>query len=280
MRGQLIAVWPETWDSIWGALISTEGVPSDIFCELYRELTQALKEKPSLEQLADIVDSQEQSRDAFKGISSQDLESERAIVSFFEEAHNVIEDVAGREKAFLYSQLLKAFIDKFSLRYELRDPCVLCPTLTGMFAELVRELRSAAEGDAHVSGLLRDFENSLLDVRGDDSDGRIKTAIQKQVNLLEALGARCNGVRSNQLGAICGELASWPHSALRNSLSNLYGFASDYPGIRHAGNPAGALRIIDMKDLIAVSIVLAGFTPYLRDDFDAGTVFWGGAGGN
>ncbi|WP_064747258.1 hypothetical protein [Lysobacter antibioticus] len=256
-------------------MFSTEAVPTDIFCELYRELAQVLRVTPTLEQLADIVDNQDQSREAFKAITSEDLASERRLLIFFEEAHAIISDLAGEAIAGLYVRLLVRFVEKFSLRYQVREPCVLCPTLPGIFSALARDLQRASEEDDHLYALFRDFENALRDLRDDNSDGRIKTIIQKQVNVLEAFGASCSGVRSSQLGAICGEIKSWPHSALRSSLSNLYGFASDYPGIRHAGNPRAALRPIEMKDLIALSVVLAGFTPYLRDNFDPSAVYWG-----
>jgi hypothetical protein len=42
------------------------------------------------------------------------------------------------------------------------------------------------------------------------------------------------------------------------------GFASNYPGIRHGGNAGGKLRDVDMRDLV-MSILLAGFTPYLSE---------------
>lgn len=277
MRGELLGVWSESWLFIWEPLVSQEGVPSDIFCELYRELSQKLRSRPSLEQIADIVDNQTQSLEAFRSITADELSSEQDVVAFFEEAHDVVSDLAGPEIAKSYANLLSAFVEKFSLRYQLREPCVLCPTLPGIFATLFRELRLATRDDAHVSALLKDFDDALRDLRDDVSDGRIKTIIQKQINVLEAVGAACNGVQANQLGTICNELRSWPHNAVRNSLSNLYGFASDYPGIRHAGNPAGALRAIDMRDFIAVSVVLAGFTPYLRDNFSSDAVFWGTA---
>jgi hypothetical protein len=275
MRGELIAVWPEAWGCIWEPLISNGGVPADIFCELYREIVNALRVAPTLEELADIVDSQDQSRDAFKAITPGELVSERKLLMFFEEAHQIVTDLAGDTIAGLYVRLLTEFVEKFSLRYQVREPCVLCPTLPGIFSALARDLQLASGENDHLSALFKEFDDALRDLRDDTSDGRIKTIIQKQVNVLEAFGASCAGVRSNQLGAICGELTSWPHTALRSSLSNLYGFASDYPGIRHAGNPKGALRPIEMKDLIALSVVLAGFTPYLRDNFDPSAVYWG-----
>jgi hypothetical protein len=46
MRGELIGVLSETWREIWLPLIDHEGVPEDIFCELYRALAPALKSQP------------------------------------------------------------------------------------------------------------------------------------------------------------------------------------------------------------------------------------------
>ncbi|MBI2997611.1 MAG: restriction endonuclease subunit S [Deltaproteobacteria bacterium] len=84
-----------------------------------------------------------------------------------------------------------------------------------------------------------------------------------------------------RVGVYCGCVhvsppMSWvTDNAIRASLKNLYGFASDYPGIRHGGTPANAIRVIEMRDMIAMSILLAGFTPYLTDQFNAEVVYRG-----
>jgi hypothetical protein len=62
---------------------------------------------------------------------------------------------------------------------------------------------------------------------------------------------------------------------MKEAIQNLYMFASDYPGIRHAGTPANALRAIEMRDMVSVSILLAGFTPYLSDQLDVETMYPG-----
>ena len=56
---------------------------------------------------------------------------------------------------------------------------------------------------------------------------------------------------------------------------SLYKFTCNYPGIRHAGTPSNALRTIEMRDMVALSILLAGFTPYLTDQFNADAVYRG-----
>jgi hypothetical protein len=275
MRGELVGVWPETWREIWLPLIEHEDVPEDIFCELYRALAPALKNQPSVEALADIIDNPGQSRESFEKTGANDFAGERTIVAFLEAAHSALDDLAGDELSNRYFNLLVGFIDKFSLRYDLRRPCTLCPTLSGVFASLVRDLRVLAGRDAHLDVLMKEFENAVRDLRHDCSDGRIKTCIQKQVNFLEAIGRTAPGVTGTTLGTICNQLGTWPHEKLKEAMKDLYSFASDYPGIRHGGTPANALRAVDMRDMVAMSILLAGFTPYLSNALDADVVYRG-----
>ena len=275
MRGEFIGVWSETWREVWTPLIDQENIPDDIFCELYRELALALKTRLSVEDLADIIDDPAQSREAFEKTRAEDLGGERSLVAFLEAAQPVLDDLGGDLLSNNYFNLLAGFLDKFSLRYDLRRPCTLCPTLPGVFASLVRDLREVAAQDEHLDSLMKEFENAIRGLRTDCSDGHIKTCIQKQVNLLEAIGRACPGVTQTELGGICNQLGTWPHNAIKSSLKSLYGFASDYPGIRHGGTPTNAIRPIEMRDMVALSILLAGFTPYLSDQLDADSMYRG-----
>lgn len=281
MRGEFIGVWSETWRAIWLPLIDQplgedgEDVPEDIFCELYRALEPALLPRPSVEDLADIIDNPVQSREAFEKTSANTFAGERALIGFFESAHDALEELGGDELTNRYFNLLAGFIEKFSLRYDLRRPCILYPTLPGIFASLVRDLRALTNQDPHLDALMKEFEDAVRDLRHDDSDRRIKTCIQKQVNLLEAIGRTFPGVTGTTLGAICDQVGSWPHEKLKVAMKSLYGFACDYPGIRHGGTPAAALRAVDMRDMVAMSILLTGFTPYLENRLSAEAIFGG-----
>ncbi len=236
MRGEFIGVWSETWREIWDDLAAHETATNDLFCELYRELATALKAPPSAQGLADAIDDPVQGRKAFEETTAKDLSGERRLVAFLENAHAILDDLGGDPLANHYFNLLAAFIDKFNLRYDLRRPCTLCPTLSGVFASLLRDLRAVTSHDANLDSLMKEFEDAVRDLRYGCSDGRIKTCISKQFMLLEALGAVCPGVTRATLGDMCDQLESWPHAAIRESLKKLYGFASDYPGIRHGTN--------------------------------------------
>ena len=99
MRGEFIGVWSETWREIWLPLIDHDGVPEDIFCELYRELAQALKDTPSVEALADIIDNRVQSREAFEQTGANDFAGECALVAFLEAAHSALDELAAVSQA-------------------------------------------------------------------------------------------------------------------------------------------------------------------------------------
>ena len=198
-----------------------------------------------------------------------------SLVGFFEAAHEALEELGGDELTNRYFNLLSGFIDKFSLRYDLRPPCMLCPTLPGLFASLIRDLRAITSQETHLDSLMKDFEESVRDLRIDCSDRRIKTSIQKQVNLLEALGRVHPGVKRKTHGEISKQLKNWPHEGVMLALQSLYTFTCDYPGIRHGGTPTSALRAVDMRDMVAMSILLVGFTPYLTHGLNPDVVYRG-----
>lgn len=275
MRGEFIGVWSETWREIWTPLIDQEDVPEDIFCELYRELAPALKAKPSVEDVADIIDNPAQSREAFEQTTSNDLASERALVTFLEEAHTALDELGGDPLSNSYFNVLSLFIEKFSLRYDLRRPCTLSPTLPGIFAGLIRDVERLARSHPNIARRLRDFNEAMHDLRLGQTEGRISTCISKQVMLLESLGSIDVHVSATELAGICRQIESWPHFAVRPALLGLYGFASDYSGVRHGTESEGRKRDLDTRDLIALSVLLAGFAPYLSDAINADHVYRG-----
>jgi hypothetical protein len=281
MRSEFIGVWSETWRDIWHPLIeeplgeNDESAPEDLFCELYRALAPALSPRPSIEDLADIIDNPVQSREAFEATTGSDLCGERALVGFFEAAHDSLEELGGDALTNRYFNLLAGFIDKFSLRYDLRRPCVLCPTLPGMFTGLLRELDALSITDQNTGRRLRDFKEAVQDLRLGPTEGRVSNCIMKQVMFLEAVAAASGQVAGSDLGALCKALEDWPHPAVRQSLLNLYGFASDFPGVRHGTPSSGMKRDIDMRDMVAMSILLAGFTPYLSNLINPDLVYRG-----
>lgn len=367
MRGEFLNVWEDTYREIWAPLADEEGVPNDLFSQLYRELFSALKEPTdgdprliplsdaiqlreafdrailmsgvritlatakvsfeasgatnqenlqerksaaekclavligdvtsaskllsmTLSNLADdpkrraeakaraldaIVNDVSKSREAFKQAQSTEFTGEIALVRFLESAFEIVDDVGGSSLSNRYFNLLSRFIDKYSLRYDLRYPCTLCPTLPGMFSALLRELDSLSTTDQNIDKRLRDFKEAIQDLRMGPTEGRISNCVIKQVMLLEAVAAASGEAAGSDLAALCKALEHWPHPAVRMSLLNLYGFASDFPGVRHGTPSAGMERNIDMRDMVAMSILLVGFTPYLTRGLNPNIVYRG-----
>jgi len=268
MRGDFVGVWSETWREIWLPLVADpigddgERVPEDIFCELFRALAPALSPQPSVEVLADIIDNAAQGREAFEATRASDIVGERALVAFFESAHESVDDLGGDELSNRYFNLLARFIDKFSLRYDLRRPCTLCPTLPGIVTSLVQHVRGTSQADAHLKKLYHEFEEALRDLRYGRTEARIKSCLTKQYILVEGIANVRGGTNGETLGQRCGQ-ASWPHATLRVAAGNIYGFRSNYPGFGHSGNPESVLRDVDDRELVGVSCMLLGVIPYV-----------------
>jgi hypothetical protein len=277
VRGDFVDVWPRIAPDIWSKLRPIADQSRDAYPELYRELESWLTTRVDPPVLADRSSSPERARAAIAATKAHELPSELAAVSFLEAAHGVLSDLdQGRPLATRYLELLGTFIRRYGLRYELRPPCRISPSLAGIFARMMLDLEGATQGDAHLAVLMDDFQHALADLRGGCTDVRIKTCIQKQMNLLEALGASHSGVNQTTLGAISDQIGTWPHTKVKDALKSLYGFACDYPGIRHGGRASSALRRIDMRDLVAMSVLIAGFTPYLTDLVSPQAIYDGG----
>lgn len=311
MRGELIPVWCDTWQGVWRPLSKHPQAPQDLFVELFREFAvrpvvppepptpppeafdadgrlvrpEDVEARQVYEAARDTFEDQLSKYDdaitgkgsaiAFRRFFVETIKTERAAVELLENANNVIDGFGVDALRNQYFVLVEQFLNKYSLRYDLRRPFTLQPTMTGIFSGLVRELREITRQDAHLHTLMIDFEDAVRDLRAGATQNRIKTCIQKQMNLLEAMGGMCPAVTENTLGRICDQVGTWPHLRVKESMKSLYKFASDYPGIRHAGTPGNAIRDIEMKDMVALTVLLAGFAPYLSHQLNSDTVYRG-----
>lgn len=281
MAGELISAWPNTRQDIWDELATAEGAPDDLYCELLRSASAWLRKPDDPEELnlwqaalLEAFASPTLSKDVFNRLNASDFNGEKALCAFLEDASDTLQELSGEELASLYFVCLSKFIDKFNLRYELLPSCKLMPSIPGVFEGLIDELRRQSNSDEHISSLLAEFENAVRDLKIEHSEARIKTCIQKQVNLLEGIAQKSPLVTKGDLASMCGQLKSWPHLGIKSSAACLYSFASDYPGIRHGGQPNNVLRAIELRDFISMTILLTGFLPYLSDEIDPEAVLW------
>ncbi len=197
------------------------------------------------------------------------------MVYFLEEARDVITDyeIPGFEDC--YKRLLHGFLHKYNLRYRLDEipggEIVLRFLLPGSFSNLYAELQRLNSGNLHLASLLRDFEEAFDDYVRKQSESNVKTCIAKASNYAEGVASVAHGAPGT-LGALCNQLGDWPHDKMKESLQNLYKFCSDYPGIRHAGTPASAKRVLASRDSSLASLLLLSFSGYLSPQLDENAV--------
>lgn len=199
---------------------------------------------------------------------------EGAVVTALEKSFCVVQDLGGDSFSNEFFVSVNDFVEKYSLRYDLRRPFSLHQTLSGIFANLIRELKALSSVDANLAERLHDFEEALRDLKIDYSARRIRICVQAQMNLLEAVTCRHPAAAGKAtLGDMCKALDTWPHVAVKNSLSSLYGFSSDFSGLRHGKASEGVKREVEMRDLISISVILAGFIPYLTDAIEPERIY-------
>ncbi len=156
---------------------------------------------------------------------------------------------------------------KFNLRYRLDQPFVLRFLLPGSFTNLYGELQRLNVGNPHLASLLVDFERAFDQYARTQDPTDLKTSIHKVSNYAEGLASVTNGAPGT-LGALCDRLTDWPHDKVKEALKDLYKFCSDYPGIRHGGNPAGVRRTLATRDVTLACLLVISFTGYLTPHMD------------
>lgn len=303
MGGELLAAWPRTWKDLWVKFASTQRVPDDLFTSLVAELmdrperpTQPTPPPRAYNEAGELIDpeaiaardqyerllyvfekraaeydtavaSESNARDYFRR-NIRLVHSEISAVRFIEDGYIAIAENYGDEAGTRFFEITKQFIARYNLRYEIRAPFALHATVSGLFSRLSNEIRIAGSVDTHLATLIQEYEEAFADLKAGRTQSRMKTCLQKQYNLLEGLGRRHPSITRNTLGAMCDQI-SWPHDKIKEVGKGLYSFGSDYPGVRHGGTAANALRPLDFKDFISISLMLSSFAPYLVHDLNS-----------
>ncbi len=268
MIGSIRSRWQYTWEDIWEPLATEEGVTEDLFIELYREAVPFVQPKLSLlnPKVLEILGSPEMAFFEFKKLSEKKFTDELSVISFLESVNDVLDEYMGEELTERYCQLVQEFVQRYNLRYVLISPFRLQVQIPWLYADLYEKLNLMNETNAHLKGLMSDFEQAFdLFVRT-QSQRDLKTSISKASIYAEGVAGGIIGNSSKTLGAASKLIKDWPHATIRDALGNLYGFCSNYPGIRHAGNSEGKLRELKEKDTIIVSTLLMAYSSYMANE--------------
>jgi hypothetical protein len=274
VSGGLRDAWEHLTDELWVPLADHASgdvtAPASLFSDLFVAADDFLSPPASESELEEAGNDPMIARDRFLALKGTDFASERAVVTFVEEVHNVVADYEIPGLVELYERLLAASISKFNLRYRVSDPFGVRFLLPGSFANIYEELRRVYLSDAGVAALLTDFEKAFDRYLRTEDKTDLKTCIAKASNYAEGVASVTAGnpTTGNTLGALAGVLTDWPHDKIRASVVDLYHFCCDYPGIRHAGSPAHELRALASRDLTYIAVALFGLTGYLSSGLD------------
>lgn len=312
MRGDLKSAWPYVWNDIWVRLYETKGAPVELFSELYGALMpkprppaapaepvefddngvatdpaylealtnyETALEAYRLEKIAyseALTAEPEQARVWLREGLPLTLATESDAVRALEKAFQCIDDIGGDDLSNRYVMLVEGFLRKYSIRYDLRRPFSLHPNLPGIFSAIWAEVRALCLTDAQLESSIQEFDDAFRDLKFGANAGRLKTCFIKQFNMLEAITARNPAVTQNVLSSMIGEIQVWPHATVKQAAEKIYAFRGAYPNMGH-GTGGGALREIELRDMVSLSVMLVGLLPYLSHEIDPQSVFEGAA---
>ena len=266
MSGSLRDAWGYFSSELWEPLSAYSGAsgaaPAELFSDLFVTAAEFLAPPPSDTELTESRNDPERARQRFLTLKATDFVSESSIVEFLESVHEVINDYGVSGFDDFFRDLLRNFLRKFNLRYRLDEPFILRFLLPGSFTNLYSELHRLNASDGHLTSLLSDFERAFDHYARTQDATDLKTCIAKASNYAEGLASATRGMPGT-LGALCDQLTDWPHDKMKEALKDVYKFCSDYPGIRHAGNPAGVRRDLASRDATLASLLLLSFSAYL-----------------
>lgn len=273
MIGNIRDRWEFSWADIWEPLGNLQQAPLDLYIQLYRTSVDFFRHRPNNQELAEIVNSPEVALSAFQSIQGRQFRDEMAAVQFLERAHDLIADFGSKILVKRYVEYVSKFLQKYNLRYETAEPFTLRVRLPAVYGDIYEQLRKVNLADQHLSQLMTDFEISFSEFARTRTQRDLGTSLAKASNYAEGIAAVTLNTPGGTLGQMCDSLVNlpyqaWPHSAVRDAVKNLYRFCSDYPSIRHAGNPNNSLRDLEIKDTIIISALFFAASGYLHQQVD------------
>ncbi len=269
--GSLATAWPMSWHEIWAPLEESDDCPPDLFMLLYRDLVDAFATRPEGTLLAAITNNPDRSRLVFQGARPKDFSGDAQLAHFFEEAYEAIAD-ADDALGERYFSLVEEFLVRHNLRFRLSRPFHFTPYMPGVIASIIEDAVDSHAADEHLAALADDVAHALDALSRSGSPTDMKTLIAKSSMYVEGVAGVAVGAKGGTLSDHCKAFQHWPHQAFKASVQNLYGFCSDFPGLRHAGNPSAQLREVDLRDSLVVSAIFLALASYFSDNVDFHTV--------
>lgn len=263
MGGRFLDAWQFLWPEVWFALEQVADVPSDVYCDLYVELVKAFRKAPKRNAFDTVANDAALARRVLESTVAAELRGEHSIANFLENAYEVLTETGNPDLPIAYGELLGSFFEARNLRYELKEPFQIRPNIPGVFSALVTDVLTLAQSDEELTDAVSEFEHAFSALIRSQAETDMKTCIQKASMLVEAIASSCPDARGNTLADFCDSIGCWPHAAIREAVKKLYGFCSDYPGIRHrVTNKRGRIRCLEMRDSVIVPLLMLTASGY------------------
>lgn len=276
MSGKFIDRWDDTYEFIWEPLGNIPKAPFDLFAELYRAASvNTIKKKRDHALFVQIVNNPDIAYDAFHQINGESFGGENQLVKFLEDAFDAVEEFGISKLTSTYTKSISSFIQRFNLRYRLVHPFSLRVQLPWLFADVYSELHVLNKKNKHLDDRMNDFEEAFNQFVRTRRKRDLTTSILKATLYAESVATETTGESAKSLGKMKNtitDLGVWPHKTLPEALNRIYGFCSDYPGIRHSTNTSGMLRELNAKDTILVSALLFTFSSFIHTELNVSKV--------
>jgi hypothetical protein len=262
MGGRFQDAWQFIWPEVWLPLEQVEEAPQDIYTDLYVEMVKAYRKAPQARDFATIANNVALARKVLETAVAQDFRGEDSIALFLENAYDVLVETGHPELPRVYQDLVTTFLASRNLRYELIKPFRIRPHITGVFSALLSDVMASTQGDPDLEEAELEFEHAFSALARSHSEPDMKTCIQKASMLVEAIASAYPDAKGATLGELCDSIKCWPHVTVKDVVKKLYGFCSDYPGIRHNVARRGRLRKLEMRDSVIVPLLLLTASGY------------------
>lgn len=258
-----------------------EGIPQDLFAALADQLLLACERYVhsevwrSAEELLDLQDHLEALQDdeelenaysVMRNLVLPDTVPDLAIIAFMEESVRLVTEEYSDEWGAFFGQCVIDFITKFNLGYKVKNSFKLQRLITPQVDRLYQALSENSGPHGDLFQLVEEFEDAYTGALHNGGD--LKIPLSKGSILLEAIAADMLEVNRDSLGSVLTlyeKQKLFPHKgSIKGSLDKLYGFVSDYPGIRHAGSPKAKNRDIALCDLDHFGLQFILWAGYLQ----------------
>lgn len=236
------------------------------FQQMSKDIAEILKSFKQPFEAADDAEHAYQALDALHYTNLPNFVIEADVLTFLEATYGMLKEEYDPAWAEEFSRLVGNFIEKFHLPYKLCPPFRLMPLIAGQALRIYEliEQNSGPHGD-HPE-LWQAFEEAYHQLVRNGGDR--KTPIHKITSYLEAIAADKLDIERDSLGELLKSYENkrvFPHrGTITGSLDKLYGFTSNYPGIRHAGRPASRNRDLSEDDVTMLSLLLFVWSGYLH----------------